>query len=483
MARTTEELAKSVSEMCYGDLPAPAVHRAKQVLVDCMGCALGANVVDRSRVALELVSELGGNPLATVIGGPRTSYTLASFANGELINALDFDPLGPLMGHVVPFVVPPVLAMAERTRAPGRELITALVIGLEVGGRVASALPGNRKLLPEPPYYEPNPGFTYGVAIFGAVAGAGKLLGLNPEQLAHSFGIAGTTMPAPSLQKWEHTAGPARMMKYGSSTGIVAELATTAALLAEKGFTADTAFFDGDWSLQKILGVPHFEPRRIVLDLGKSWHMDAISFKAFPCCGGNHTAIQALLRALSESGVDPNDIEEIVVMGDAWMFTPNRCQETVESYADAQFSSAYLAAVVPFYGTTPSPAWQMPEVYKDPRVLAMMRKVKMVVDTSAAEHSGRTKTGGWSVNRSVVVEIQAKGKRYTAEERTARGSPDDPLSDDDIRAKFLANAAYSRLVPRKAQQAMDVAYRLEDVSDITELMALLRAEEASTTVG
>lgn len=477
MANITQELVRVVTELTYGDLPVPTVHKAKQVLVDCLGCALGAQVVDRSRMALELAGDLGGCPTSTIIGLDRTSCTLAAFANGELINALDYDPLGPLTGHVVPFVLPPVLALAERTETTGKELMTALIIGMEVGGRVARSLPGNRRLLQEPPYYEPNPGFTYGVAIFGAVVGAGKILGLNDKQMASAIGIAGTVMPAPTLQKWEHQAGPASMMKYGSSTGLVAELATIAALLAEKGFTADPAFLDGEWSLQKVLGVSSFEPERIVADLGKSWHMDAVSMKAFPCCGGNHTTIQALLRILNDNGIEPDDIDEIVVTGDAWMFTPNRCQESVESYADAQFSNAYLTALVPYYGAKPSPAWQTPEVYRDPRVLAMMRKVKIVIDPGTATHSGQAGGGGWSVNRSVLVEVSAKGKRYSAEERTAKGSKDDPFTDEEIRAKFLANASYSKVSLVKAEQAMDMAYQVETLSHVSELMDLVRAEE------
>src|SRR3990172_11998855 len=179
----TERLANSVAKIKYRDLPADVVDRVKWVLLDSVGCALGASQTEKARISLELVKELGGKPQASIIGAGRTSYTQAAFTNAELINALDYDYIGPLVGHVIPYVAPPCLSIAERQDSSGKDLIVALAVALEVGGRMGNALVQANMPKDEPPYYEESLRYTYSHCIFGAVAGAGILLDFDPEKM------------------------------------------------------------------------------------------------------------------------------------------------------------------------------------------------------------------------------------------------------------------------------------------------------------
>ncbi|MFC1971563.1 MmgE/PrpD family protein [Chloroflexota bacterium] len=134
MTGVTQTLAEFAAKTTFNDLPGSAIQKTKQVLLDSIGCALGSYITDRARITIELTEELGGHPQASIIGHRKTSLALAACANGDLICTLDYEPVGPLCPHVCPSVVASSLAMAERVGASGKDLITAVALGLEAGG-------------------------------------------------------------------------------------------------------------------------------------------------------------------------------------------------------------------------------------------------------------------------------------------------------------------------------------------------------------
>lgn len=183
MEGATHKLADFAIRTGFDQVPLESVNRIKQVLLDSIGCALAGHVVDRGRLAAEFAEECGGRPEASVIGGTCTSCDLAAFVNGELVAAVDAEPTGPLTAHVCPYVLPSTLAVAERVRASGKDVVTALALAHEIGGRVASSLAQGRMPKEQPPYYEAPPRFTWAWTLFGGVAGGGKLLGLDAEKM------------------------------------------------------------------------------------------------------------------------------------------------------------------------------------------------------------------------------------------------------------------------------------------------------------
>ncbi len=120
MSDITAKLAETVLATSYDRLPTATVRLAKRIILDSIGCALAGHITDRAKIALQLVEQLGGNSGGTIIGYHRSSWALAAYANGELINALDYDALGPHTGHVIPYVMPACLSMAEKMGASGK---------------------------------------------------------------------------------------------------------------------------------------------------------------------------------------------------------------------------------------------------------------------------------------------------------------------------------------------------------------------------
>jgi 2-methylcitrate dehydratase PrpD len=472
----TEALVDSIIKIRFGDLSKEDINTIKLMLLDSVGCALGSYVSDRSKFAIELTKEFGGNSQATIIGSHLTSYALAAFANGELINSLDYEILGPLSGHICPYVTPSCLAIAEKVHASGKELIIAVALAHEIGGRILSSLAQHKILIDEPPYYEDAQRFSYAETIFGGVAGACKLLRLEPLKTLNALGIAGATTPVPAVMKWQYTSGPAIMVKYNAWSGWVSQLATVAALLAEKGLTGDTTILDGEWGFWKIVGSPFFNVENLLEGLGKVWHVKEIDFKPYPTCRLNHAGIEGINRIMQQHEVKPEEIEEITVRGDPLLKTPNRMNTEVESFVDLQFSNVNVFSLAAFYGNSPSPAWQMPVTYDNPRIKGLSKKVKIETHPRSENLiTSRIRAGKLPVFWDTIVEITDRGgKKFTTEITTPKGTPDNPMTETELVEKFRNNASYSILASSRVEQIIEIMKCLEKVDDVTELTRLLR---------
>ena len=215
----TQEIVRFAAETQFDDLPDEVVHETKRTLLDSIGCAIAGLSVEKGKLALKLARRLGGTPESNIIGtGEKVSCCSASFANGELINALDYDAV-LLPGHVSPFVIPAILALAECNETSGRDLIVALALGHEISARVGGALNPIVKMTKEGSEAgkcEWPPVFGYSPCVFGGAAGASKILGLNQEKMTYAMGLAGYLAPGQTMAKW-YTSPPAGMTKYLSA--------------------------------------------------------------------------------------------------------------------------------------------------------------------------------------------------------------------------------------------------------------------------
>ncbi|MFC1970427.1 MmgE/PrpD family protein [Chloroflexota bacterium] len=473
----TERLVDSTLKTSFADLPKEVVDKIKQMLLDSIGCALAGATVDRGKLAIELVKEFGGNPQASIIGSHHTSYALAAFANGELINALDYDYVGPVAPHICPYVTSPCLAIAEHVHASGKELILSLALAHEIGGRFITSIAQKKISKEEPPYYEEWPRYTHAYTVFGGVAGACKLLRLDSKQISNALGIVGASAPVPAGAKWERLAGPAIMVKYNAWSGWVCQLATVAVLLAKKGFTGDTTILDGEWGFWKIVGSPFFNVDNLLGDLGKIWHIGEVEFKLYPTCGLTHAGIEGINRILMEHEIRPEEIDAIRVKGDALLLSPNRAGMEIQSFADVQFSNAYIFAIGAYHGRSPSAAWQMPTIYDSPEVKALAKKVKVEVHPQAEELiSSRLKAGKRPNFWNTIVEITAGESKFSTEVISPKGTQDNPVMEEELVEKFRNNACYSMLSTGKTEEIIEIVKKLEEVDDITKLTRLITVD-------
>lgn len=470
----TEKLASVVAKISFDDLPQNVAERVKWIFLDSIGCALGGVQNDRAKIALELIKELGGSPQASIIGGSRTSYAQAAFANAELINALDYDYIGPLVSHVSPYVIPSCFSIAERQNSSGKDLILALAVAHEVGGRMGNSLVQANMPKDEPPYYEQSPTYSYTHCVFGAVAGAGKLLEFDVERIRNAFGIAGMSTAVPAGMKWSHTGGPAVMLKYGAWTGWISQLATVAVLVTEKGFTGDKTILDGKWGYWQIVGSPFFIVDNVLEGLGEVWNVTQGAFKPYPCCQCNHAGIDGICNLMEQHKIKPADIDEIVVKGESWLQQPHRMGRELRNPFDIQFTNIFIFGMAPYFGLKPSPAWGELEVYARPEIKAMAEKVKIDLHPQTDEIiAAKVKAGQKPGFRKTIVEIKAKGRKFVTELEWPRGDTNNPMSETELLEKFRNNASYSSLEKDKIDKIIEAVLKLDELENIRVLGDLL----------
>ena len=176
MDRTTEMLASYACRLSYKDLEPKTVHQVKRTLVDTMGCAMGGFVSEPAKIARGMASSVTSTTPSRVLGTNEfTSPDMAGFANGVMIRYLDcndsyFSPGG---GHPSD-MIPAVLAMADPMIADGRNVITAIALAYEVFCRLSDQVVAG------------DLGWDQGMfSVIGAACGAGKVLGLDHEQMGH----------------------------------------------------------------------------------------------------------------------------------------------------------------------------------------------------------------------------------------------------------------------------------------------------------
>ena len=184
MENVTRKLAEFIAETNFKDLPSEAIAQAKRCILDLTGVSLLGSTLKHSRILARFVRDLRGGGHSSIIGYPfKTSPPYAGLVNGAIGHALQMDDGEKNSeAHIGTEVIPAALAIAEPEGAGGKDLLVATVLGYEAAIRIGAAVnPShhNRGFSPNGP-----------IGVFGAAVAAGKILGLNEDQMADAIGSA-----------------------------------------------------------------------------------------------------------------------------------------------------------------------------------------------------------------------------------------------------------------------------------------------------
>src|SRR3954454_9510850 len=291
-------MSRWAANLHYRDISDEAVYQAKRFLLDSLGCALGGYQQHDVKIALEVLNEIGGRGLATVIGtGKQIDPVSASLANALMIRCMDYNDIYWKQDPSHPSdIFPAALACCERARSGGRELIVALVLGHEFEMRFCeAAFPGIRER-----------GWHHAtLTAFVSPIVAGRAIKLGWEQIQHAIGISAsrqTTLGAV-------TAGKLTMMK-NTVDPLATQSGVLAALLAEKGYTGPEHVVDGKEGLTHVFG-PEWKLNLLTDGLGESWRIMQCGMKAFPTEALTHTPISATLELVKTNDLNPDEIKEV----------------------------------------------------------------------------------------------------------------------------------------------------------------------------
>ncbi len=454
----TAEIASFAAEVKYENLPLFVVSETKKLLLDSIGCAIGGIKTQKGETALRLAHVLGGREECGLWGtGYRVGAAQSAYAIGELMNALDYEPLLSPPAHATPYVLAAPLAIGDMKKVSGRELIVVAAIAHELSTRIASAMIFGRRFSVEladrgVAMSLPTPG--YGLCAFGGAAAAGRLLGFDADRIAHAMGIAGYNAPVPMVGKFV-TSVPVSSSKYLSS-GFLSMAEVIAVMSADMGFTGDGGVLDGDHGFWRAFGSDEWMPGYITQGLGNKWVFpERLFYKRYPCCGVMQNALCHLEEIITANNILPEDIIEITVKLSSLADLPLWKTRNVTTNVAAQFSVPFVLSVAAHRIET-GPAWQLEETIRDKRIHEFMEKIRLITDLD--------KNAAFKPEVEIVANKGASKKTYSG----AGISVKYEMTDNDIADKFKTNTGIL-LNEEQVQKVMSDIQALEDVGDISEI--------------
>jgi 2-methylcitrate dehydratase PrpD len=449
------ELAIWASSLGFEDLPDDVIEATKLRVMDVVGLSLaGAETPfgKSTRAAALALSPAG--PCRILGTGDRVGVTTAAFANGAFSQALEFDDThNESIVHMSSPAVAAALALAEIGPVSGRDMITAIALGNEISCRVGSVASGQ--------FHKRGFHPTALFGTFGVTYLAAKLLGLDARQMAQAAGICGS-FASGLLQCWVD----------GTQTkflhpGWAAQSAITAAMLAREGTTGPAEVFEGRFGLfashlQDATG-SLADYGRINHDLGAHWESRNSSFKPFPAAHVLHPYISAILRLRTKHDIRMADVESVECPVTQFI-VGIVCEPTDEKFAPAsdshgRVSLQYSLAEALARGSLGKNAYRA-ESLRNPEILGLARRVRYYVDP-AYPGPGRFKG-------EVTIRLK-DGRTFHELEEYNRGSAENPMTYEEIRAKFDENAGGFLSAARREKLA-SLIRSLNALSDASELV-------------
>lgn len=455
----TRELAGFLHGLQASDLPGEVLDRGRYFLLDYLAVAIRGSREESAqavqRIIGKAVPSTAENRRATVFGTPlRTLPAYAAFANGTSSHGVEQDDThGGGSIHLGTTMYSVALAVAESGEGISADtFLTAVVAGYEAAARIAMAVQ------PQQQYalgFHP----TATCGVFGAAVTAAKLLALSEEQTLNAIGIAGS-MAAGSMEFLAEGAWTKRI-----HPGLAAQNGMQAALLAAEGFVGPHRILEGrdgflhGYSRDAI-------PLQLTAHLGKTWEILHTAVKPHACCRYMQGPIDAVLDIVRGEGLRPEQIRNIEVAvleaGRGLVAEPIEHKRHPQSVVDAQFSMPFGAAVAALRGAAGLDQFTLEQIFSS-EVQAMMQKVTVVRDARIEETYPRE----WPARAAIETTEGARHERFV---RYPKGDPENPLTWDELAAKFRALAG-AVLPPEVCEEIIARVRSLDDPSAVARMCA------------
>lgn len=444
----TRQIALHIATSRFEQLSPQAVSMTRLSLLDAMGVTLAASGLGEGVEAFaETIAETGGAAQASVAGfGFRSSILGAVLVNGAGAHALDFEDAydgAPI--HPNAACVPVALALTEHLNLSGKELLTALATGCDLVCRLGLALQVN----PDDAGWYPPPI----LSTFGAAAVAARLLGLDADQTVNALALALNQATATAQFK---TAPGSTLRSVRDA--FPAHAGLLAALLAKRGVRGFDGVFEGKAGLYALFAQGRYDPDVILNDLGERFRGERLSFKPWPSCRGTHAFIEAALVLQRKHGFTAEDVREMIFTGgkvQQMLAEPAAQKSAPKTAIDAKFSLPFSTAAA-LVGGEVNLATYSAEGLAAPRVLDLAARFSYVLDPTA--------TLADAASGELTILLRS-GDRLQARVTHPRGAPQNPMSQDDIVAKFTSCATLARQ-PMGSEQIQALGETILDLDRI-----------------
>lgn len=443
-------LARWMVGLRYEDLSPDAVFHAKRCMLDTLGVEIRGATLPWVQPVYRYICAMGGRGEAAVTyHGDRLSVPYAAYANSTFAYSCELQHHGSFgSAHPGVIIIPAIQALGEKLGSSGRDLITAMVAGYEVQGRLGQALfeaTFKRHFHPQ--------GL---LGVFSAAAATGRLIGLNEQQQAHAFAIAGSH--ASSILEYDQSGGEVKRI-HGA---IAARSGIQSAFLAKEGLTGPLSVFEGRRGIFASFAGGAADPAQVFDGIGKPFCITLSRYRIYPTVGSCHTVLDIVNDLLAQHSFDHRDIASI----DAEMpeFSVHHVTTVTRPHdvISAQASLGYSLGVRLVKGDNDLARYTDASLWRDPAVLAVADKL----------HARALTVAGHQHLTRVRITLN-DGRVLTGEQNDVRGSETMPFSDAVMEDKFRRLAG-AMLPPAHVGQVIDFVAQLDQRPSIAPLVPLLQ---------
>ena len=440
-----DRITSYVCRTTFNDLPQNVVLRAKEVLADTLSVIAAGAQEDEVKALKERLVDPKARKVASLIGsGVRTEPSKAALINGTAGTFLELDEGNQFgRGHPGMHVVPAALAIAEEGRLPGRDLVTALVLGYEIGTRIGIACKIRMSM---------HPHGTWGTV--GAAVAVGKLMGYGEAAMKEMINVSSSLGLATSRRTMLE-GGTVRNVYSGVSNfmGILAHQ------LVQSGFTGEA---DGLKTVYGSVVSDSFSPEAMTEALGERFEIARNYFKMHACCRYNHGTLDALEEILAQRPLKADEVKAVDV--ETYSLAAQLCDRNPQNMLAAKFSIPFAVATLIVHGRTDVTCFN-PEAVRNDAVQALAKRVKVKEDPKL--------TAMMPARRPSRVSVTLKsGEKLEAEVTMNKGDFEDPYGPADLEKKYhsLAEPVWGH---EKAEQIRSQVMAVEKIKDINQVTALI----------
>jgi 2-methylcitrate dehydratase len=446
------QFARYALGLDYTLLPTEVIHEAKRCLLDALGCAIGALDAPGRAVCEGVAQELGGSEEATVFGsGLRTNALGATLVNCFLVRFLDYNDIGG-GGHNSD-AIPAILAVAERHKASGRDLLTSLVISYELGVRLRESVVG-RSLVDRGWATDVRGGLNMPPAL-------GRLMGLSETEIAHAIGICTShALPLGILDADQEENSMTKNLRFG----FVAYSAILACMLAKRGFTGPVRVIEGDAGFRQVVLDGDMDLERLTDFSG--WRILKTVHKCLPVNGNSLGHVLATLAIITEHDLKPEDIKTVGIK--ACLHETHHTTTPAKKYArnaESADHSAFFVNAIIIKERALTPASYESEKFTDPVILDLIEKITV-------EHDPSMGVFGFQGSSEIIT---MDGRRFFKRVDMPHGTGDDPLTDQELEEKFMAMALEHMDEPQ-IQNIFGLVWDLDHLQDVGKLVSLMKVK-------
>lgn len=455
LANATRDLARFAAKLRFEEIPAAVIEKIKLLALDGIGCCVYGATLPWTRTVAELIEQEGGRPVASVFGaGYKTSVSQAVLVNSTAGHAFELDDIHKeSILHCNSLALPVAIAFAENNdRLTGRDIVTAMVAGYEVGTRIGSAATASLFLRGF------HPQGTSGV--FVAAATAARMLALNAEQTQHAFGIAGSQ--AAGLMAAQEGAMVKRL-----HAGRAAQSGVYGALLAQRGFTGIPDVLEAGYGgfLSTYSDKP--DVSRLTAGLGATWQTENVGYKLHASVTSIHSALDALATIMRKHQLAADDIASVKAGVSTMTHVHCAWPYRAQGVTAAQMNLYYGLAVMALDGEAFVKQYAEDRL-NDPRIINFIARIEAYIDADIDAM-------GPSARHAARLAVATRDGHELREEVLQRhGSPENPLTPAEVKRKFYGVAG-ARLPRDQVERVVELSARLEQLDSVRDLAIILGA--------